>query len=175
MTVIMVGDSLTEHGEPALHGLHPGWYIDGLGGRPVKDLGPCISVGIEERGNPQDLIVALGTNDSPGWTKDDYVEALELVPAWSRVHLVTTFADADRWGQQAYDNQAENSQWMREIAEERPRTWTIPWRYYAQNKEFIGGGVRLLRDGKHATHPEGEQWWADLISDRVAEHIGEGS
>lgn len=163
---IMIGDSLTYWGRPDLKSFRPDWIIDGVGGRLVGELPERVDHHLEENGIPNNLIIALGTNNTASWTKQDYVDQTEKVPSWVRVYFVTTYKDingGDNVTPEQVARQTELSGWMQEIANERDRTYIIPWRNHV-----IQGKVEL-RDAMHATHGEGELYWAKLVRNTVGE------
>ena len=160
VNTIVVGDSITVQGSPYLQ--KPTWIVDAANGRDVAVLKHRIRVDVAEHGTPRRLIIALGQNISPDWTKADYRAATELVPASTEIYFISTYRDPIAFGQEDADTEATYTSWMREIAAERPHTHMIPWR-----ARVIAGKVQLV-DGSHPVAPDGQQYWADLVVARVA-------
>jgi hypothetical protein len=162
VNTIVIGDSITFQGTPFLLAQKPTWIVDGVNGREVGVLKHRIRVDVAEHGTPHRLIIALGQNISPDWTKADYEAATELVPASTEIYFISTYRDPAVFGQEAADTEERYTSWMRQIAADRPHTHMIPWR-----ARVIDGSVQLV-DGSHPTDPEGRQYWADLVVARVA-------
>lgn len=162
VNTIVIGDSITVMGTPYLLAQKPTWIVDAVNGREVGVLKHRIRVDLVADGTPRRLIIALGQNISPDWTKADYEAATELVPASTEIYFISTYRDPDIFGQEAADTEATYTGWMRQIAAHRPRTHMIPWR-----ARVLDGSVQLV-DGSHPTDPEGRQYWANLVVARVA-------
>lgn len=153
---LLVGDSLSWRSDDELAALRPGWSLDGVPGRRVTQLGPRIRLHLEGYGAPQVLVVALGTNSVVGWTKQDYVDAVALVPERTRVVLVTPYrapADNDARAVARLDSYGR---WLREIAGSRPATCLADW------QARVVDDPDLLVDGTHPT-PRGERVWARMV------------
>lgn len=154
---LLVGDSLSWRGSNELAGLRPRWRLDAVPGRAVTQLPSRVRRYLAARGAPETLVVALGTNPRAVWRKRDYVAAVALVPAETRVLFVTPYRDpatSTAWAVarlEAYDR------WMREITADRPRTCLADWRALAAARPA------LLVDGTHQS-PAGEPRWAELVS-----------
>lgn len=154
---LLVGDSLSWRGANELAGLHPRWSLDAVPGRPVTQLSSRIRQHLAARGAPETLVVALGTNPRTSWRKRDYVAAVALVPAETRVLFVTPYRDPAKNTAWAVARLEAYDRWMREITATRPGTCLADWRALAIDRP------ELLVDGTHQS-PEGEAEWAGFIS-----------
>lgn len=162
--LVLIGDSTSWRAEDKILAMHPDWKIDGVQGRNVTELVPRIRAHLAVEGvAPRTLVIALGTNGDPGWTKADYVYATELVPASTRIVFVTPFRDAAVYGQASYERMRQYAYWMRTIADDRPRTAVSRWRQYAE------AHPERLVDGVHEDDPLGEQAWADCLDAAYSE------
>lgn len=159
--VVVIGDSLTHWSKRFLVKRAPDWTIDSRRGRPVKELPELVEQHLAEGDPPQAMVLALGTNSSPEWTAQDYVDVLALVPAETAVLFVSTYRDPAVFGEEKAERLREYSQWMREAAAARTLTRVVPWR------SRVLKGVVTLRDGVHASRPVGERYWARLVLQRV--------
>lgn len=166
VNTIVIGDSITAMGKPYLQPLRPTWIIDGVAGRNVRTLPGRIKSHLVNDGTPHRLIIALGQNPDPDWTKADYKAATDLLPASTTIYFISTYRDPEIFGQAAADTQATYTKWMREIAGDRPKTHMIPWR-----ARVLDGSVQLA-DGSHPTDPEGTTYWANLVVNTVLKHEG---
>lgn len=154
---LLVGDSLSWRGNDELARLRPRWSLDAMPGRRVTQLGVRVSDYLGAHVAPSTLVVALGTNPSTSWRKQDYVDAVALVPEETRVLFVTPYRTARDNDARAVARISTYDRWMREITEERPRTCLADWRTLAIDRPAV------LVDGTHQT-PDGEAVWARLVS-----------
>ena len=154
---LLVGDSLSWRGSNELAGLRPRWRLDAVPGRPVTQLSPRVRRYLAARGAPETLVVALGTNPRTSWRKRDYVAAVSLLPAETRVLFVTPYRDPAHSSAWAVARLEAYDRWMREITASRPGTCLADWRALAASHP------ELLVDGTHQS-PGGEAEWAELVS-----------
>jgi hypothetical protein len=154
---LLVGDSLSWRGSNELAGLRSRWRLDAVPGRPVTQLTARVRHHLEVRGAPETLVVALGTNPRASWRKRDYVAAVGLLPAETRVLFVTPYRDPAQSSAWAVRRLDAYDRWMREIAATRPGTCLADWR------GLVATRPELLVDGTHQS-PDGEAAWAELVS-----------
>ncbi|MDO9497505.1 MAG: hypothetical protein Q7J48_17520 [Nocardioides sp.] len=154
---LLVGDSLSWRGSNELAGLRPRWRLDAVPGRPVTQLPARVHRYLAARGAPETLVVALGTNPRTSWRKRDYVAAVALLPAETRVLFVTPYRDPAHSSARAVARLGAYDRWMREITATRPGTCLADWRALAATHP------ELLVDGTHQS-PDGEAVWAELVS-----------
>jgi hypothetical protein len=154
---LLVGDSLSWRGSNELAGLRSRWRLDAVPGRPVTQLTARVRHHLEVRGAPETLVVALGTNPRASWRKRDYVAAVGLLPAETRVLFVTPYRDPAQSSAWAVRRLEAYDRWMREIAATRPGTCLADWR------GLVATRPELLVDGTHQS-PDGEAAWAELVS-----------
>lgn len=160
--VYVVGDSITGGATSRLQALRPTWDIDGWRGRRVATLPTHLERILEENPSPDAVVIALGTNASPGWTKDSYADAIRMLPTGTSVRLVTTYRNPKLWGtdrpwyQQAWI-QADYSRWMNELAETMHNVSVIRWRLTVKRRRG------LLHDGVHP-NAHGKDVWAALVA-----------
>jgi len=154
---LIVGDSITWRGSNELANIQPRWTIDGIPGRQPAELASRLNYYLKGHVYPKMLIVALGTNPSRNWQKADYEKAISRVPAATIVMFVTAYNEPGLSAGSRAKMSRINSDWMQEIAAERPNTCVADWRKKAIKNP------RLLIDGTHPT-PAGEKLWATFIS-----------
>src|SRR5690349_3982347 len=88
--VAIIGDSITKHGEPYLHHSRPNWYIDAQRGRKVSKLPGRVDVLASKFNSfPENVILALGTNETSSWRKSDYESVVKKFPEDVNVYFVT--------------------------------------------------------------------------------------
>ncbi|MGZ5399391.1 MAG: hypothetical protein ACXWDM_05210, partial [Nocardioides sp.] len=71
--VIVIGDSLTVQARPYLP---TGWSVSGQNGRKVTALPGDLDANLGAHRVPRVLVLALGQNESKGWTRDGYRAAV---------------------------------------------------------------------------------------------------
>lgn len=159
----VVGDSITYLGAPQLRALRPDWMVFGIGGLTVASIPAAIDSILQVNPNPELVVLALGTNADPTWTRARLDAQLDRLPPTTKVALVTTYRDPVRFpplfpviGSREYF-QPIYSWWMREAAETRPNTCAVHWR------TLVARNPSLLYDGVHPT-ALGRQWWAWMVS-----------
>lgn len=157
-TVLVIGDSLTARSRDKLRKLDPTWTIDAVRGRHVRKLDDVLAAHLAEAAPPDVLVIALGTNESHGWTEDDYVRVTQMVPETTLIVFVSTYRDSTLWGEARADIQGVYSAWMRHIARTRPLTTSVNWRRRVTHRP------NLLVDGTHPTDPRGELVWSRMVN-----------
>jgi len=152
----LLGDSISAYARDDIAEQRPDWTINALHGRPVADLPLLVSNLRAVDRHPSRVVIELGSNQSAGWSKDDYEEAIRRLPRTTRVLFVTPFKAPWRWGRKAARTTGAYARWMNQIAERRPHTCVVPWR--ARAKRHPG----WLRDGLHPK-PAYFSTWADIL------------
>ena len=161
--VFMIGDSITYLGSDELRAKRPDWYVWAAGGVRVNQLPAAMDHFLWINKAPTMVVIALGTNASPEWTKESFRTQLNRLPATTKVAFVTTWRDSSKFSSSfAYEGSKEYyqptySQWMIELASERPNTCVVPWRGVAsQHPEYIYDGVHPNQQGQNA--------WSSLVA-----------
>jgi GDSL-like lipase/acylhydrolase family protein len=131
--------------------------IDGVGGRPVADLDDLVGQELARPGTPSVMVLALGTNPSPGWGLGDYQRVVESIPDDTVVVLVTVYRTPRTAGSSIAHILAKYSHWMRELGQGRPNVCIADWRAAAQRHPEA-----LLVDGVHPT-AKGQRVWSSII------------
>lgn len=168
LNAIMVGDSIVDRSKSYILALRPTWKIDAVPGRSVTAAPDVIRANLDLWGTPRRLIIALGQNDDPEWTKADYRALVDLAPATTRVFFVTTWKDAPPKTVEEAATQALYSKWMRAIAVAQPNVDIIDWRQACKDAIDPETGLCvLLDDGSHPTNPAGRCVYANLVVDAV--------
>lgn len=158
--VYVLGDSLTRRGKGALLALEPTWSVNGVDGRPTNALPRLVRNLLRVDRDPAGVVIALGSNQSRGWTRADLLGVIQLLPETTYVVLVTTYKDARRWGRAGVQATYRYNRWMTQIAATRPWACLVPWRTAVlENRDW-------LVDGLHAT-PEGYRERAAMIVDAL--------
>jgi hypothetical protein len=153
----VLGDSITAGASAELLRRRPLWTVNALHGRRVSVLRLLIdNVRAADR-RPSRVVIELGSNQSPGWSKADYASAIGRLPASTRVLLVTPYkSPAAHWSPAGVGATTRYARWMHQIARQRPHTCVVPWRAAA------AAHPEWLRDGLHPTD-ESYSHWVDLV------------
>jgi hypothetical protein len=153
----VLGDSISALGSAELQLRRPGWSINAVHGRPVAALPTLVSNlrAVDQR--PYRVVIELGSNQSPNWTKAHYEDAIAELPNSTRVLLVTPYkAGGGHWAPKGVRATMRYARWMTQIARQRPHTCVVPWRARASHHR------EWLRDGLHPTD-DFLATWADLL------------
>lgn len=160
-----VGDSVTVLGLPWLRRRGIGWEVSAIPGRDVSTLPFYLAERMRHDKPPRGVVIALGANASPGWTKTRLRAAINQLPPTTIVTLVTPYRDK-RWKDADYRRASGiawyYAGWMRDIAKERPHTCLADWAREAAALEAKTPG-RVLYDGVHTTE-YGRQVWSWRVS-----------
>jgi hypothetical protein len=154
--VLLVGDSITWRGTDELGRLRPDLTIDGIPGRRFSDLAGRLSRYRVDHGNPDGLIVELGTNNARRYREDQLTQLIGTLPATTKVMLVLPWRQG-RHGSDAHTTMY--AEWMRALAAARPNTCTADWR------SVVEQNPRLLVDGVHP-RSSAESFWASWLADQ---------
>jgi hypothetical protein len=158
----VLGDSIASLASDELRARRPQWTVNAVHGRSVAALPDLVRNlrAVDER--PYRVVVELGSNQSPRWTKQDYVAALAALPRSTMVLLVTPYkGSGGPWGARGVQAATRYARWMEQIAAQRPRTCTVPWRREAQ------AHPEWLRDRLHPK-PDYYATWVDILLDADA-------
>jgi hypothetical protein len=155
--VLMVGDSVGWRGSDELARLEPGLTVDAEPGRRPAELSARLRAFRAHHGEPDGLVVELGTNRSPGFRRRDLAAALRSLPWTTPVMLVLPYVEApgdpvavSPWSQR-FDG------WMRSVASGRAHTCVADWPAY------VRAHPGLLQDGIHPWNAD-EASWARWVS-----------
>lgn len=159
--VYIVGDSITYRSRSQVHKLAPKWEVDGVPSRGVWHLPRLLKQRLAARPLPKHVVIALGSNGSTTWHKQQYVDAVSLLPPTTRVTFTTMWRDPMRWGDPTRTPNKHSkllrqySGYVKQIARHRPNTCVFNWRAIArrQHEEVI------LADGVHPNRL-GTKIWA---------------
>jgi len=166
-SVWVVGDSITAGSKARLRdrlrrSVRRAVYIDGVGGRNVSTLDELVTQRVR-RGATDVMVLALGTNSDPSWTRSDYLRAVDAIPESTAVILVSVYKSRSAATATAavLRRMANYSRWMREIASARSNVCLADWRKAASREPR-----RLLADGVHPS-AAGKAVWVRLVGNAV--------
>lgn len=152
--VLLVGDSVTWRGNDELSRLRPGLVVDGQPARRPSELSARIGAFAAHHGWPSGLIVELGSNAAPGYSRADLEAAVATLPAGTPVMLVLPYVESAPGVVSAWSQRFDT--WMRSVAAARPHSCVADWPAY------VRAHPGLLQDGIHVRH-DAETDWARWI------------
>ena len=153
---LMVGDSVTWRGNDELARLLPELTVDGQPARRPSELAARIGAFRAHHPRLTGLVVELGSNSAPGYTRADLAAVIESLPAEAAVMLVPPYVEADSSAAVSAWSQRFGT-WMRSIAAARPDTCVADWPAYVESHPG------LLQDGIHVRHDAEGQWAAWIV------------
>jgi hypothetical protein len=155
--VVMIGDSLTWRGSDELGRLRPSFTLDGEPARPPTELASRLAFFRSGHGEPDGLIIELGSVPAKTSGRNDLVKAVRSVPRGTQVMLVLPYYElnSDPLGVTPQSRKVDG--WMRDLARSRHKTCVADWPAYVRSHPGI------LQDGVHTKHAA-EGRWAQWIS-----------
>ncbi len=167
---MLIGDSISAGRAGDLFlAERPAWDRDAVKGRLVNELPVRLDERITNVGTPRRVVMALGTNTVAGWTKADFLDAVNRVPESTQVIFVAPYVrlndldpDLPR-GSLANSRTYHYARWMNELAEEEPNVCVMPWRARAINNPAL-----LHSDGAHLSWT-GKRVWARMLDAQIGD------
>jgi hypothetical protein len=165
---LMVGDSVSWRADDELYAREHQWILDLRPGRRLDELPGRLSWFRANHGNPDQLIVQLGTNRRQGFNEGDFRDTMASLPASTPVLFLLPYRkfQGDNSGPVAATK--KYGQWMRELAADRPLTCLSEW------PKIAASHLSYLVDGEHPdSHHEG--WYARYVVRAwgdCAKHLG---
>ena len=151
--VVLIGDSIAWRGTDELGRIRPDFHIDGIPSRRLTDLAPRLDRFRLDHGDPDGLIVELGTNSAKDFHKGDLDSILGSLPTETVVLLVLPYRRNPHAPPKIQPQSTRYAAWMRDLASDRANTCVADWRAYVLTHPAV------LVDGVHPT-PSGEGAWA---------------
>jgi hypothetical protein len=153
---LMVGDSVSWRADNELAGRAPGWELDLRPGRRLDELPGRLDWFRSDHGNPDRLIVQLGTNRRQGFNEGDFRVVMASVPSTTPVMFLLPYRKFTGNNKGPVAATKKYAGWMRRLAADRPQTCLADWPTYAANH------LANLVDGEHpdARH---ESWYARYV------------
>jgi hypothetical protein len=150
--VVVIGDSLTWRGSDELAKLRPTFTLDGVPARKLDELEDRLDFFREGHGEPDGLVIELGTSPSPSFSQRDLARIVASVPASTVVMLVQPYYELRSNPVVVTKSSIKVSHWMTALARSRPHTCAANWPGYVRSHPGI------LQDGVHMKHPAEKQW-----------------
>ncbi len=152
----MVGDSVSWRADNELAQRQGGWILDLRPGRRLDELPGRLAWFRADHGEPDQVIVQLGTNRRKGFNQGDFRDTMASLPATTPVLFLLPYRkpNGDNAGPVAATK--KYARWMRELAADRPLTCLSDW------PKIASSHLSNLVDGEHpdATH---EGWYARYV------------
>jgi hypothetical protein len=155
--VVMIGDSLTWRGSDELGRLRPSFTLDGEPARPPTELASRLEFFRSGHGQPDGLIIELGTVPARKFGRGDLVKVVRSVPRGTKVMLVLPYYELNSHPLVVTPQSKHVDAWMRGLARSRKHSCVADWPAYVRSHSGI------LQDGVHTKHAA-EGRWAHWIS-----------
>src|SRR4051794_7508736 len=155
--VLMIGDSLTWRGSDELARLRPAFTLDGEPNRPPTELASRLAWYRSGHGDPDGLIIELGTVPAADVDRHDLSGVVRSLPRSTTVMFVLPHHELRSDPLVVTPQSQRVDGWMVDLARSRRRSCVADWPAY------VGAHPGILQDGVHATHPA-EGRWAHWIS-----------
>ena len=164
----MVGDSVSWRADNELYARQKDWVLDLRPGRRLDELPGRLDWFRANHGDPDQVIVQLGTNRRKGFNESDFRAAVATIPADVPVLFLLPYRNfnGDNAGPVAATK--KYAAWMRSLAADRPLTCLSEW------PKIAAAHLSNLVDGEHpdAKH---EDWYARYVVNAwgsCAKHLG---
>jgi hypothetical protein len=155
--VLMVGDSLTWRGSDELGRLRPSFTLDGEPNRPLNELASRLAWYRSGHGDPNGLIIELGTVPAADLDHHDLAGVVRSLPRSTTVMFVLPYYELRSDPLVVTQQSQRVDGWMVDLTQARRRSCVADWPAY------VGAHPGVLQDGVHARHPA-EGRWAHWIS-----------
>ncbi len=155
--MLVIGDSISWRGGDELVRRKGDWTVDAEPARPATELARQLDAFRAVHGQPDGLVIELGTVPSPGFRQRDLRAVLRTLPATTRVMLVLPHFEVRTDPVVVSPQSKKVGAWMRAAAKDRKDTCTADWpSYVAQHRG-------ILQDGVHPTRAAEGQWARWLV------------
>ena len=163
---IIIGDSISVQSGPVFKAeYHPSFDLDAQNGRDLGTITAHVEARLAAAPAPRVMVLALASNDTAAFTRQQYVDTFDLIPSSTRVVMVTPYRDPAVFPEQQ-DRLAEISGWMKDLDRYRPNGVISSWRWTMLNES--GAVARYISaDGVHPT-AEGREKWAALLNKAIS-------
>lgn len=152
----MVGDSVSWRADNELYRLQKDWVLDLRPGRRLDELPGRLDWFRANHGDPDQVIVQLGTNRRKGFNEADFRTTVASIPADVPILFLLPYRkfNGDNAGPVAATKKYAG--WMRSLAADRPLTCLSDW------PKIAASHLSNLVDGEHpdAQH---EGWYARYV------------
>lgn len=152
----MVGDSVSWRADNELYARQKDWVLDLRPGRRLDELPGRLDWFRANHGDPDQVIVQLGTNRRKGFNEGDFRATVATIPADVPILFLLPYRhfEGDNAGPVAATK--KYAAWMRSLAADRPLTCLSEW------PKIAAAHLSNLVDGEHpdAKH---EDWYARYV------------
>jgi hypothetical protein len=155
--VVMIGDSLTWRGSDELARLRPAFTLDGEPARKLTELQERLDFFRAGHGDPDGLIIELGTSPAPSFRQRDLKRIVKSLPAGTDLMFVLPYYQLRVDPVVVSKSSVQVANWMRSLARSRRHACVADWPAYVRSHSGI------LQDGVHTKHAA-EGRWARWIS-----------
>ena len=154
--LLMVGDSVSWRAENELAPLEPSWTLDLRPGRRLDELSGRLDWFRANHGDPDDVILELGTNRRRGFGERAFRDTISAIPASTPILFLLPYREFQGDNAGPVHATKKYGAWMHRLARDRPLTCLSDWPKIASHH------LSNLVDGEHpdAQH---EHWYAHYV------------
>lgn len=154
--MLMVGDSVSWRADDELRAMRRQWTFDLRPGRRLEQLPERLARFRANHGDPDRVIIQLGTNRRNGLRERQFRAAIASLPATTPVMLVLPYRHPAGVDPSLIKATVKQRRWMRALGSTRPLTCVADW------PKVAAGNLGNLVDGAHpgARH---ERWYAQYV------------
>jgi hypothetical protein len=154
--LFMTGDSVSWRADDELYRREQGWTLDLRPGRRLDELPGRLDWFRANHGDPDQVIIELGTNRSPGFSEHDFQVTIATIPAGTPMLLFLPYREFTGDNAEQVAAVRKYAGWINRLAAARPMTCLADWPSYA--KSHLGN----LVDGEHPDSRH-EDWYARYV------------
>jgi hypothetical protein len=152
----MTGDSVSWRAWDDLRRRTDGWTLDLRPGRRLDELAGRLDWYRADHGDPDRVLIELGTNRRAGYTEAQFRATMATIPAGTPVLLFLPFREPNRDNANLVAATKRYGRWYKRLAAERPMTCLADWPAYAAKH------LSNLVDGEHPDRQH-EDWYARYV------------
>ena len=154
--LFMTGDSVSWRADDELAARARRWTLDLRPGRRLDELAGRLDWFRANHGDPDQVIIQLGTNRRAGYTERDFQATVDTIPDGTPVLFLLPYRKFTGANANLVSATKRYAGWMRTVAAERPQTCLADWPSYAARH------LSNLVDGEHPDSRH-EDWYARYV------------
>jgi hypothetical protein len=154
--MFMTGDSVSWRADDELDARQPNWVLDLRPGRRLDELGGRLEWFRANHGDPDRVIIQLGTNRRAGYAERDFRATMDTLPAGAPILMMLPYRKPTGENGNLVAAVKRYTRWMKHLAADRPMTCLADWPSYAAKH------LSNLVDGEHPD-TQHEDWYARYV------------
>lgn len=153
----MTGDSVSWRAWDELRAIAPSdWTLDLRPGRRLDELGGRLDWYRADHGDPERVIIQLGTNRRAGYSEADFRATMDTIRPGTPVMMMLPYREPNAENANLVAATKRYTRWMKAYAAQRPATCLADWPAYAAKNPD------KLVDGEHPDRQH-EDWYGRYV------------